>query len=217
MPDLSVERTLPGPVAGVDEVGRGPLAGPVLACAVLVDPRAFPTELGAQLRDSKKLTARRRRILADQLCVQLSFGLGAASVGEIRRLNILHAAMLAMRRALAALPRPPAAVLVDGNRDPGFALPAGTPVRPVVKGDDRCLSIAAASIIAKVVRDRQMAALASRWPGYGWERNAGYGTAAHREALARLGVTPHHRTDFAPVAAILALTEEKGTASRLSG
>lgn len=203
-PDFSQELELTlqwgGPVAGVDEVGRGPLAGPVLACAAMPDPRGFPPELAARVRDSKQLTAAARQGLFMPLRRHARCAFGAASVAEIAQLNILGATMLAMRRALARLPDRPAAALVDGNRDPQ----AGLPVRTVVGGDRRCLSIAVAAILAKVVRDRQMAALARRWPGYGWARNAGYGTAEHRRALQLLGPTPHHRRDFAPVAAEIA-------------
>ena len=199
MPDFELEKKLGAPVAGLDEVGRGPWAGPVVACAAVLDRDRFPTTLAAQLDDSKKLTAARRESLYPALIENTDFAIAEASVAEIDALNILQASLLAMRRAFAGLAPDPVAALVDGNRDPD--LPCQTQL--VVKGDSRSLSIAAASVIAKVHRDRLMAALAEAFPGYGWERNAGYGVKAHREALARLGVTPHHRRSFAPIKALL--------------
>ncbi len=196
MPTLEMERAAGGRVAGLDEAGRGPLAGPVVAAAVVLDAR-IPASLLAMLDDSKKLTPARR--LAAFLALRDSaaeIGIGAASVAEIERLNILHASMLAMRRAVSRLPTPPDLALVDGNYPPGL----GCPTRCVVGGDALCLSIAAASIVAKVVRDRAMARLALRWPGYGWDANAGYATESHRAALSRLGPTRHHRAGFGSVA-----------------
>lgn len=197
-PDLTLEAGA-GRVAGVDEAGRGPLAGPVVAAA-LVFLRVPPASLVALIDDSKRLKAAQR----DAACAAihaaagdgvLQFALGAASATEIGRRNILGATHLAMLRAVARLPALPDLVLVDGNRAP--ALPC--PVRCVIGGDALSLSIAAASILAKVVRDRAMARLDPRWPGYGFARHAGYPTAAHREALARLGPSPHHRRGFGPV------------------
>ncbi|MBK1667428.1 ribonuclease HII [Rhodovibrio sodomensis] len=183
-------------VVGVDEVGRGPLAGPVVACALALDPAAAPPALIARLRDSKTLSAPARREIADGLRACAVHALGRAEVGEIDRLNILRAAMLAMVRAVAALPQVPAHALIDGNKVPdGLACPA----QAVVGGDGRALSVAGASIVAKVARDREMAELDLRHPGYGWAANAGYGTRQHRDALARLGVTAHHRRSFKPV------------------
>jgi len=179
-------------VAGVDEVGRGPLAGPVVAAAVVLDPGAVPEGLA----DSKTVAPVRRDALAAALrdCAEVS--LGFASVAEIDALNILQASHLAMRRALAGLQRPPDLALIDGNRLPeGLACPA----EAVVRGDARCVSIAAASIVAKVARDALMVQLDARWPGYGWARNAGYPTRDHLAALRALGVTPEHRRSFAPV------------------
>jgi len=196
MPNLQMELAAGGRVAGIDEAGRGPLAGPVVAAAVVLDA-AIPPELAELLDDSKKLTAAQR--LAAFLALHAStaeIGVGAASVTEILKLNILHASLLAMRRAVAALERVPDLALVDGNTPPRLACP----VRCVVGGDALCLSIAAASIVAKVVRDRAMARLGARFPGYGWEVNAGYATAHHREALRRLGPTCHHRATFGTVA-----------------
>ncbi|HET8997226.1 MAG TPA: ribonuclease HII [Acetobacteraceae bacterium] len=197
MPNFALEKAAGGRVAGVDEVGRGPLAGPVVAAAV-VFPTGVPRKLAALLDDSKKLSADQR--LAAYLALRASgkaeIGIGAASVAEIHRMNILRAALLAMRRAVARLPSEPDLALVDGNQPP----PLLCPVRCVVGGDARCLSIAAASIVAKVVRDRAMTRLALRFPGYGWETNVGYATEFHRDALRRLGATPHHRPTFFSVA-----------------
>ena len=193
---LEFEQRLEAPVCGIDEVGRGPWAGPVVAAAVILDPARVPPGLD----DSKKLSAARRRELDAALRSCAEIGIGMASVEEIDRLNVLAASMLAMQRALEALPRAPAHALVDGNRLPDLPCP-GT---AVVGGDGRCASIAAASIVAKVARDALMAELAAAHPGYGWERNAGYGTAEHQAGLARLGVSPHHRRSFRPIAALLA-------------
>ena len=179
-------------VAGTDEVGRGPLCGPVVAAAVRLDPGRIPDGLN----DSKKLTAARREALCAEIRAVAEVSVGAADVAEIDRLNILHASHLAMCRAVAGLPRRPDHVLVDGNRiPPGLGIGA----EAVVKGDARSLSIAAASIVAKVWRDRIMVDLAQQHPGYGWEKNMGYPSPAHRAALKNLGVTPHHRRSFAPV------------------
>ena len=196
MPDYSIESQHMGRVAGVDEAGRGPLAGPVVAAAV-VFPRGVPGSLATLLDDSKKLTAEQRldAFLALHACNAAEIGIGAASVGEIERINILHAAMLAMARALRRLPSLPDMALIDGNRAPGV----DCRTQCVIGGDALCLSIAAASIVAKVVRDRAMARLAARFPGYGWEQNAGYATGHHRAALLRLGATPHHRSAFGSV------------------
>ncbi len=183
-------------VAGVDEVGRGPLAGPVTAAAVVLDPARIPDGLN----DSKKLTAKRRQALHDEIIACAEVSVAHASVAEIDRLNILRAAHLAMIRAVSGLARPPDHLLIDGNMIPdGLSLSA----EAVTGGDARCLSIAAASIVAKVVRDRIMVDLAQHHPGYGWETNAGYPSAAHKRALIDLGVTPHHRRSFRPVHNIL--------------
>ena len=196
MPDFSREQQAGGRVAGVDEAGRGPLAGPVVAAAV-VFPAGVPAALAALLDDSKVLSRARRDIAFAALLAfpGAEIGVGAASVAEISALNILGASLLAMRRAVLRLPFPPALALIDGNRPP--LLDCLT--QCVVGGDGKSLSIAAASIVAKVIRDRTMSRLAIRYPDYGWSGNAGYPTAAHRAVLLRLGATPHHRPGFGPV------------------
>jgi ribonuclease HII len=191
-PDFSLEAAAPRPVCGIDEAGRGPWAGPVVAAAVILDPAAIPDGLD----DSKRLTPRRREALLAELERCAVIGIGRASVEEIVAMNILQASFLAMRRAVAGLAHRPALALVDGHiLPPGLPCPA----RPLVGGDGLALSIAAASIVAKVARDRIMVALAQQFPGYGWETNMGYGTPEHAGGLARLGVTPHHRRSFEPV------------------
>jgi ribonuclease HII len=197
------EERHPGVVAGVDEAGRGPWAGPVVAAAVVLDRAQCPDGLD----DSKKLTAARLEHLFAALQGRALIGIGAASVAEIDALNIHWATMLAMTRAVDALNQAAAQalgdavahVLVDGNRLPRWSHPATA----IVGGDGVCRSIAAASIIAKVTRDRMMAGLDGDYPGYGWARNKGYGTKLHARSLAALGVTPHHRRSFAPVRARL--------------
>ncbi len=183
-------------VAGVDEVGRGPLAGPVTAAAVVLDIRRIPEGIN----DSKKLTAKRREILAEEIMGCCDWAVGHASVEEIDALNILRASHLAMCRAIAGLRQRPDLALIDGNLLPRDLQMPG---QAVVKGDARSLSIAAASLVAKLLRDRIMVDLAQQHPGYGWEVNAGYPTPAHRQALLDLGVTPHHRRSFKPVHNIL--------------
>jgi len=194
-PDFSHEERFGGPVAGLDEVGRGPLAGPVIAAAVILKSGKIPEGLN----DSKKLTRARREALFIEIQRAAIFGLGEASVAEIDNLNILEASMLAMRRALKNLPQKPTACLVDGNRDPGLDLPT----RCLIKGDCLSLSIAAASILAKVFRDKIMADLAKSHPEYGWEKNAGYGVPHHLKALDAVGPSPHHRKSFQPVKTLL--------------
>ena len=197
MPDYTLEKAAPAPVCGIDEAGRGPLAGPVVAAAVILDARRIPDGLD----DSKRLSRHHREKLLAALLSTAEIGIGAASVREIDRLDILQATLLAMARAVAALPRAPAMALVDGNQAPRLACAVTT----VVKGDACCLSIAAASIVAKVTRDRLMATLGRLHPAYDWHRNAGYGTAAHLSALRDYGPTAHHRTSFAPVRQAIAL------------
>ncbi|WP_189368315.1 ribonuclease HII [Tateyamaria omphalii] len=191
-----METRIGGRVAGVDEVGRGPLAGPVTAAAVVLDPDAIPDGLD----DSKKLTARKREAVWDAILQTAEVSVAHASVSEIEELNILRASHLAMERAVAGLRMSPDHLLIDGTMLPrGFTLPA----TPVVRGDGRSLSIAAASIVAKICRDRIMVDLAQQHPGYGWETNMGYPSKSHRVALENLGVTPHHRRTFKPVHNIL--------------
>jgi len=198
--DFSHEIAAGGRVAGVDEAGRGPLAGPVMAAAV-VFPHGVPAPLAALLDDSKALSPRQREqaftaLVAARASGIAEYAVAAASAREIARLNILGATHLAMRRALLRLPSPPDLALIDGNRPPTQP-PCAT--RCLVGGDGLSLSIAAASILAKVLRDRAMTRLDARWPGYGFARHMGYPTAAHRAALAQLGPSPHHRRGFAPV------------------
>lgn len=203
-PDWSAESSLlaehGGYVCGVDEVGRGPLAGPVVAAAVILDPKTIPIGLD----DSKKLSEKKRVLLCPLIYDKaIAVSVAEATVAEIDELNILEASMLAMRRAVEGLEVSAASALVDGNREPGLSIPA----RTLIKGDSRSLSIAAASIVAKVFRDQLMKNLADEFPDYGWEQNAGYGTRQHMDALKLVGVTPHHRQSFAPIRKIL--SEEK--------
>ena len=200
MPDFSFEAALLAQdlscIAGVDEVGRGPLAGPVTAAAVVLDPARLPEGLN----DSKALSPKRREGLLQAIIDSAAVSVAHASVEEIDSLNILRASHLAMERAVAGLPRQPDPVLIDGNLIPrGLQLPATA----IVKGDARSLSIAAASIVAKITRDKIMWDLAQQFPGYGWETNAGYPSKSHRLALQDLGLTPHHRRSFKPVHNIL--------------
>lgn len=190
-------------IAGVDEVGRGPWAGPVTACAVILDPINIPDGLN----DSKKLSAARREKLARDILASAEVSIAHATVQEIDRLNILQASLLAMRRAIEGLPRTARFALIDGNKIPADL---ACPAEAIVKGDSKSCSIAAASIVAKVTRDEIMVALAQQFPGYGWEKNAGYGTKLHQEGLRNFGVTPHHRRSFKPIHNILC---EEQTAS----
>lgn len=194
-PDDSRERALGGMVAGVDEAGVAPLAGPVVAAAVILRPGCRVNGVA----DSKTLQRPERERLFPEIMLAAWVGIGQASVAEIDDLNIHGATMTAMQRAVALLPVAPTAVIVDGNRAPAL----GCLTETLVDGDALCTSIAAASIIAKVTRDRLMCELALRHPGYGWERNVGYATPEHRLALRRLGPTPHHRCSFAPVKQLL--------------
>jgi ribonuclease HII len=205
MPDLTFEQAADlrgfAPVAGLDEAGRGPWAGPVVAAAVVLDRRRLPVTLAEGLDDSKKLKRAHREALFETIrtSAAVGYGVGWSSVAEIDTLNILEASLLAMRRAFAALPVAAAYALVDGNRLPELPCPC----EAIVKGDALCLSIAGASVVAKVTRDREMARLALAHPGYGWETNQGYGTKVHRAALTRLGPTVQHRRSFRPVAEAL--------------
>jgi ribonuclease HII len=190
-PCFKIERSFPMPLAGVDEAGCAPLAGPVVAAAVILDRDRFPRGID----DSKKLPIEAREAIYGRLRKVAAIGVGIASVEEIDELNIYWARMLAMSRAVEALGFDPAWVLVDGNACPRWERPS----RAIVAGDAKCRSIAAASIVAKVTRDRIMADHARTWPGYGWETNRGYPTPEHIRALDRLGLTPLHRRSFAPV------------------
>lgn len=190
-PCFKLEKIHPDPVAGVDEAGCAPLAGPVVAAAVVLDRNRFPRGID----DSKVLPAAAREAICARLYKVALVGVGVATVEEIDELNILWARMLAMVRAVEALGLDPAMVLVDGNRCPRWDRPS----LAIVAGDSKCRSIAAASIVAKVTRDRIMADHALDHPGYGWERNKGYPTPEHVAALGRLGPTPLHRRSFAPV------------------
>ncbi len=195
MPNFALERKCQGIVCGIDEAGRGPLAGPVVAAAVILDPATLPRRLKRELDDSKKLSREEREEYFALIKSCARIGVGAASVGEIDRINILQATFLAMRRAVSRLGVAPDIALVDGNQPP----PLSCEIRTVIGGDGLSLSIAAASVIAKVTRDKLMRALALRYVGYGWETNVGYGTEEHRAAILALGPTKHHRMSFAPL------------------
>ncbi len=202
MPDFRHEKRIDGPVAGVDEAGRGPLAGPVVAAAVIVPGKRVPAGCRGLVDDSKKLGAERRAeafaALRDAaLAGEIVYAIAAASSREIDAINVLQATFLAMRRAVARLTLAPALVLVDGSLVPPNL---GCPAQALIGGDARAFSIAAASILAKVTRDRAMTRLARRHPGFGWETNMGYGTAAHLQGIESRGPTRHHRLSFAPLA-----------------
>src|SRR5262245_20886782 len=186
-----------GPVAGVDEAGRGPLAGPVVAAAVVLDPGNIPDGIA----DSKTLDGDARRRVYEHILTVARVGIGVADVVRIDADNILNAALWAMAQAVARLDCAPKLVLIDGNKAP----PLDFPTRTIVQGDAKCLSIAAASIVAKVARDAMMTELARSYPNYGFERHKGYGTPEHQAAIARYGVTPHHRRSFRPVQLALGL------------
>jgi ribonuclease HII len=189
-PDLALERKYGGLIAGIDEAGRGPWAGPVVAAAVI-----FTAKPPGGIHDSKQLTAEVREVLFPKIRAAALIGIGIMEVEAIDELNIYHATHAAMCEAVKNLPKAPSAVLVDGNRHPKFDMPA----EALVGGDALSISIAAASIIAKVTRDRIMKGLAGTFPAYGWERNKGYGTQEHAAALKRHGVSCHHRRSFRPV------------------
>ncbi|MGE0421128.1 MAG: ribonuclease HII [Reyranellaceae bacterium] len=202
MPSFRLESQYDGLVVGIDEAGRGPLAGPVVAAAVIIDRTRIKRRLLSMLDDSKQLTPeeRERAYAALRESDAVAIGVGAASARMIDRINVLQANFQAMVRAVRALDAAPAFALVDGDRLPKH-LPC--PGLAVVKGDSKVYSIAAASIVAKVTRDRIMALLGQRYPEYCWHQNAGYGTGIHLEAIARLGATPHHRMSFSPLNRLL--------------
>ncbi len=195
--ELAERRILGGEVCGVDEAGRGPWAGPVVAAAVILQPDAIPSGLN----DSKALSEAARETAFEEITACARCAVAMADVERIDRDNILRATLWAMQQAVAQLDPPPVLALIDGNRVPHLRCQS----RAIVRGDARCLSIAAASIVAKVTRDRMMRELGREWPGYGFEKHKGYGTAEHRAAIAKNGVTPHHRRSFRPVQLAIAL------------
>ena len=196
-PDFSFEDAYQGPVCGIDEVGRGPLAGPVVAAAVIIDRARMPQKILDAINDSKKLSAAKREYLFNHLHDYSYVSLAECDAREIDSINILQASLLAMRKAFDALrAHGPVAALVDGNQNPKIT---GCQVQTIVKGDAKSLSIAAASIVAKHYRDQLMCKYAIEFPHYGWETNAGYGTAAHLKAIEIHGITPLHRRSFAPI------------------
>ena len=204
MPDFEIENNFKGIVAGIDEAGRGPWAGPVVASAVVIKDKEISEELLKSLDDSKKISAKKREYLYDLLFKEvdlgkIAIGVGEASAKEIDGLNILEATFLAMRRAYDKLGCEADVALVDGNQHPkGFKCKTQT----IIKGDAKSLSIAAASVVAKVYRDKIMKELASKYPYYAFEKNAGYGTAAHIAGLEKFGVTDEHRKSYKPVKAL---------------
>lgn len=205
MPTFEIESQYTSRVGGVDEVGRGPWAGPVVAAVtVFLSPSSLPSSLLKGIQDSKKLSKDKREFIYTELLKlePFHYGIGMASVEEIDKLNILKATFLAMERSIQNLPQKPEILLIDGKYIPSFD---GIQTYPLIKGDNISFSIAAASIIAKITRDRIMEKLALDHPHYGWERNAGYGTAEHQRALKLHGVTPHHRRSFAPIKSLLSL------------
>ena len=201
MPNFQFEDQSFSPVAGFDEAGRGPWAGPVVAGAVILPRNAMPASLAAGLDDSKKIKKEKREELFANLRAIADIGIGIASPAEIDKLNILQATMLAMQRAVDGLTIAPKSALIDGNRAPNLPFA----VKTIVKGDGQSLSIAAASIVAKVTRDRIMVDLSNKYPEYGGDRNAGYGTKEHHNALLQFGVTPEHRQTFAPIRNLLTI------------
>ena len=204
LPDFSLEESLglstSAVIVGVDEVGRGPLAGPVTAAAVFVDRQKITSDLLTKIDDSKKIAQKKRATISKQIESIAIIGIGWASSGEIDQLNILEATMLAMQRAIFSLQKQiildPDYILIDGNKVPRLDFPS----KAIVRGDEKSLSIAAASIVAKSKRDAFMTSLSKLYPGYGWEKNAGYGTREHLAAIEREGITVHHRRSFKPIA-----------------
>ncbi|MDC1302732.1 ribonuclease HII [Pelagibacterales bacterium] len=190
-PSYKFDQAYETPIIGVDEVGRGPLAGPVISAAIILNKEKIPEGIN----DSKKLSKKKREVINEELISQHSFAIGIASVEEIDKINILQASLLAMKRAVLNLNIKPQTILVDGNKLPDLEYN----MYPIIKGDSKSISIAAASIIAKVYRDKLMQDLSLQYPGYYWEKNSGYGTKQHLLALNSLGVTPIHRKSFAPI------------------
>ncbi len=195
------ERYVADVIVGVDEAGRGPWAGPVVAAAAnLYDHRQKCTELISQLNDSKKLSDKKRRMLYEDLVEKIDYGVGIVNVDDIDKYNILEATKLAMQEAVLNLKQTPAVALIDGNQPPKLECKTVT----IVKGDAKSLSISAASVIAKVTRDNIMLDLHNKYPHYAWDKNAGYGTKVHQEALIKFGITAHHRKSYAPIKKLLA-------------
>ena len=193
---FDLETSLATPVCGLDEAGRGPLAGPVVAACVYVPPEKRSLDFWSQVNDSKKLSAKKRDVLFDLIREHCLCGIAESSVAEIDSMNILRASLLAMKRSFEAIHADESWIaLVDGNQRP----PLPCTIQTVIKGDSISFSIAAASILAKVTRDRIMNDLCAQYPMYGWSKNAGYGTALHMNALQTHGATIHHRKSFAPV------------------
>ena len=190
-PSYKFDQDYETPIIGVDEVGRGPLAGPVISAAIILNKEKIPEGIN----DSKKLSKKKREVINEELISQHKFAIGIASVEEIDKINILQASLLAMKRAVLNLNIKPQTILVDGNKLPDLEYN----MYPIIKGDNKSISIAAASIIAKVYRDKLMQDLSLQYPGYYWEKNSGYGTKQHLLALDNLGVTPIHRKSFAPI------------------
>ena len=190
-PSYKFDQDYETPIIGVDEVGRGPLAGPVISAAIILNKEKIPEGIN----DSKKLSKKKREVINEELISQHNFAIGIASVEEIDKINILQASLLAMKRAVLNLNIKPQTILVDGNKLPDLEYN----MYPIIKGDSKSISIAAASIIAKVYRDKLMQDLSLQYPGYYWEKNSGYGTKQHLLALDNLGVTPIHRKSFAPI------------------
>ena len=207
MPDFSLEESLglstSAVIVGVDEVGRGPLAGPVTAAAVFLDRQKITLDLLTKIDDSKKISQKKHATISKQIESIAIIGIGWASSGEIDQLNILEATMLAMQRAIFSLRKQvildPDYILIDGNKVPRLDFPS----KAIVRGDEKSISIAAASIVAKNKRDAFMTSLSKLYPGYGWEKNAGYGTGEHLAAIEREGITVHHRRSFKPIAKYL--------------
>ena len=190
-PSYKFDQAYETPIIGVDEVGRGPLAGPVISAAIILNKEKIPEGIN----DPKKLSKKKREVINEELISQHKFAIGIASVEEIDKINILQASLLAMKRAVLNLNIKPQTILVDGNKLPDLEYN----MYPIIKGDSKSISIAAASIIAKVYRDKLMQDLSLQYPGYYWEKNSGYGTKQHLLALNNLGVTPIHRKSFAPI------------------
>ena len=195
LPLIDFDNNFNHPIAGVDEVGRGTLAGPVVAAAVILDYKNIPNGI----KDSKKISKKNRELISKYILETSIVSIGYSTSIEIDKINILKASLLAMKRAIEGLEKKPNIVLIDGNYVPDININA----KPIVKGDNRSLSIAAASIVAKVYRDNLMTEYSKKYPGYLWEKNSGYGTKEHLEAIKKLGVTPIHRTYFKPIHNIL--------------